>query len=928
MNPPESENSSLADFDQNLIAIFLKELIAQVKSLQKTMESLHEKPQDKTNLEHLRKKIGEIIQGGKIIRIDPVVKMGKSLENLIKAIAEEKVPWGDATESCLHQILDFLRALSLVSPAHLDSFLRDKQDFLSTICSQMEQIEKVKYGAPAEKELHKEPPKVIPSASTDSDLDARLYEIFRVELETQSKNLSQDLIDLERKPKDSSLLEKLMRTAHSIKGAARVVALIPIVRLAHAMEDCFVAAQQGQMEIHEEQVDQLLKCVDVLSRLAKLKPEKINAWSAQATPLIDNLLQDLTAYLKPIASDESPISKQAPREWEEASPPLKTAEIESKKNIAAVKPIQTSPAQDRVLRITAENLNRLMGLAGESLVESRWLYPFGESLQKYKSNFKKMGNTLDALRDDLRKETLNESAQHELIALHDQLHEIYMQFTEHLGELENFRGRYSALSDRLYQEVVNSRMRPFADGVEVFPRMVRDLGRQLGKQARLEIVGKSTQVDRDILEKLESPLNHLLRNAVVHGIETPEERLSAGKPSEGVIVLEARHQGGMLAITVSDDGRGIDIEHLRQIIIEKKYSSQELAKRMTATEIIDFLCLPGFSTSTSVSDISGRGVGLNIVQNTVQEVGGTLRISSKPGKGASFHLQLPVTLSVIRILLVEISGEAYAFPLSRIEQSFTVEREEIMGLVGSIESRQFFRYEDQNIGLVSAWEVLELEEPQLKLSNLPVIIVSDRLNRYALVVDRLIGEKELVVQELDPRLGKIPDVLASAVLEDGSPVLILDAEDIVRTIDNLLSGGRLTKLAYLNQGVEKPPQKKILIVDDSITVREVECRLLKNQGYEVETAVNGMDGWNALRLGHYDLVISDVDMPRMNGIELLKAIKSDPALKNLPVMIVSYKSSEEDRLKGLEAGADYYLTKSSFHDTTLIDAVADLIGKA
>ena len=503
------------------------------------------------------------------------------------------------------------------------------------------------------------------------------------------------------------------------------------------------------------------------------------------------------------------------------------------------------------------------------------------------------------------------------------MEEIYLKFKEHLGELENFIGRYSTLSDRLYEEVVNSRMRPFADGIEAFPRMVRDLGRELGKQARLEIVGQSTQVDREILEKLESPLSHLLRNAVFHGIETPEERKAAEKPAEGVIQLQARHKGGMLAITVSDDGRGIDVEQVRRLIVEKKYLTEEMAQRLTKWEVVDFLFLPGFSTSTDVTDISGRGVGLNIVQIFVQDVGGAVRISFKPGKGTRFHLQLPVTLSVIRSLLVEISGEAYALPLARIDQSFLVDRDK----VEMIENRQFFHYEDQNIGLVSAWQILELEEPKLALHSLPVILISDRSNRYGLVVDRLIGEKELVVQDLDPRLGKVPNLMASSLLEDGSPVLILDVEDLVRSIDHLLKGGRLTQLAYLMQGGEAAARKRILIVDDSITVREMESRLLKNQGYDVETAVNGMDGWNALKTGRYDLIISDVDMPRMNGLELLKAIKSHPGFQNLPVMIVSYKSTEEERIKGLEAGADYYLTKSSFHDTTLVEAVIKLIGK-
>lgn len=917
MHPPENEDSSSAEFDQVLMGIFLKELSNQATSLRQYAASLHEKPHDAPCLDKFLKTLREIIQGAKIIRFDAFVTTGKMLEHYMAALKEGRISWDQAGEECLQRIIDFLIELSRITPSKFEHFLQAKRDFLKESGNQLQQLEKTKEPVPQEL---RQAQRNIPPSSSEFFFDAKMVELFRAELEMQSKTLSQGLIDLEKMPEDATVLDTLMRAAHSIKGAARVIALNPLVRLAHAMEDCFVAAQHEQIEIHEEQVDLLLKCIDLLGQLSKVKPEAINAWAAESQPEIDHLIQELSASLQKKPPAEKAALKHAAQE-PEASPYLKPSDVQ--RIIEKVKPFKTSYARDRVLRITAENLNRLMGLAGESLVETRWLYPFEENLQKFKSKFKKIGTTLDVLRDNLRGEILNEAAQHCLTDLHDQVHGVQALFSEHLGELDNFIVRYSALSDRLYQEVVNSRMRPFADGVEAFPRLVRDLGRQLGKQVNLEIVGLSTQVDRDILEKLESPLSHLLRNAVDHGIETPEERKAAGKPPQGVVVLEARHQGGMLAITVSDDGKGIDIEELRRTIVEKKYLAEDVAKRLTAGEVIDFLFLPGFSTSARVSEISGRGVGLDIVQSVVQEVGGGVRISYKPGKGTSFHLQLPVTLSVIHAILVEISGEAYAFPLTRIDQTVLLAKEKIE----MIENRQFFRHEDQNIGLVSAWQVLELEEPRLSFNHLPVIIVSDSLNCYGLVVDRLIGEKELVVQELDARLGKVPNVIATSVLEDGSPVLIIDVDDIVRSTDNLLSGGRLTKLANLKQGASAQARKRVLVVDDSLTVREVECRLLKNKGYEVETAVNGIDGLNAVRAGRYDLVISDVDMPRMNGIELLKTIKSDPKLRHLPVMIVSYKSTDEDRMKGLEAGADYYLTKSSFHDTTLIDAVIDLIGK-
>lgn len=917
MNPEES----LADIDRTLISIFLNELPIQVATLRKSAGSLHENHQDQSAVESLIKTFQAIIQGGKIIRFDSIVALGKAIEAYLVAIQEGKSVWSDAAEAFLHQIFDFLSELSQLPQSEFDSFMRNKWDFLQGMIKQINQLGKGTKPSPNQPSAAAKLPEASSKSRQDALFDAKMYELFRIELETQAKVLGAGLIELESKPDDSALLESLMRAAHSIKGAARVVALNSIVRLAHAIEDCFVSAQHGKIKVQAEHVDRLLKGVDLLVRLSKVKLAESEKWIQENLPLMEALIKELTSGSAEPSAQEKQIQIKASPPPEAPAVQLEAKEA-LKKNQAA-KPFQTSFSQDRVLRITAQNLNRLMGLAGESLVESRWLYRIGETLKKYKIRFNKIDKILNLLREDARSQAPNETVQHEISDLHDQVVEIETQLNEHLGQFDQLIGSHLSLSDRLYQEVINSRMRPFADGVESFPRMVRDISHQLGKKVRLEISGKTTPVDRDILEKLESPLSHLLRNAIDHGIESPENRLAAGKSEEGVIKLEAHHRGGMLAITVSDDGEGIDLQKLRSKIIEKKLTTPELAEKLSKAELIDFLFLPGFSTSQTVSEISGRGVGLDIVQSSVQEVGGSVRLSFRPGKGVTIQLQLPLTLSVIRALLVEISGEAYAFPLARINKTHLVNRDQIE----VVENRQYFHLEGKNIGLVSAWEVLELKEPRLTLKDLSVILLSDRQNSYGLIVDRQLGERELVVQELDPRLGKIPDIIAGSVLEDGSPVLIIDTEDIIRSIDNLLTGNRLTKVAYMQQKEASVKRKRILVVDDSITVREVECRLLKNHGYDVETAVNGVDGWNAVRTGHYDLIISDVDMPRMNGIELLKTIKSDPKLKNLPVMIVSYKSTEEDRLKGLEAGADYYLTKSSFHDTTLIDAVQDLIGK-
>jgi two-component system sensor histidine kinase and response regulator WspE len=439
---------------------------------------------------------------------------------------------------------------------------------------------------------------------------------------------------------------------------------------------------------------------------------------------------------------------------------------------------------------------------------------------------------------------------------------------------------------------------------------------------KFEILGKRTQVDREILDKLEAPLTHFLQNAVDHGIEPPAERLAAGKNAEASLKLEARHRAGRLTITVSDDGRGIDIERLRKRIVDRGLVAEDTSRRLTETELLDFLFLPGFSTADGVTEVSGRGVGLDVVRIFLHDVSASVRVENHPGCGIRFHLEMPVTRSVMRALVAEISGDPYAFPLGRIERLAEVSVEDVR----TAEGRQYFSLDDRNVGLIDARQVLELDGKAAQGKTWPVVVIGDKQACYGIKVDRFLGEREIVVRSLDVRLGKVQDLSAVSLMDDGSPVFILDVEDLQQSIQNLLSGQRLAKIRSGLHGGKK--QKRILVVDDSITVREMERRILQNRGYDVDVAVDGMDGWNSLYSGQYNLVISDVDMPRINGFDLVRRIRQDPRLRDLPVMIISYKERKEDRTKGLAVGANYYFTKGGFHDEAFMRAVVDLIGEA
>jgi two-component system sensor histidine kinase and response regulator WspE len=573
-----------------------------------------------------------------------------------------------------------------------------------------------------------------------------------------------------------------------------------------------------------------------------------------------------------------------------------------------------------VVRVTAQSLTRLMGLAGESLVQARWLPPFATSLQKLKKQQDHLDGLLDNLAQALaggrpeRAARLAAEARKQSARCRQALAERITAFEDHAAQAED-------LNARLYREVIASRMRPFADGAHAFPRMVRDVCRRLGKQARLEITGERAEVDRDILDRLEAPLTHLLRNAVDHGLEAPEERQAAGKPETGLVRLEARHHSGMLVITVEDDGAGIDLERLRGQVVERGLTTAALAQTMTEAELLEFLFLPGFSTAAAVTEFSGRGVGLDVVRDMVRQVGGTVSVTTRPRRGTAFQLRLPLTLSVVRAVLVDIGGEPYAFPHTRIDRLIRVAR---AGL-DSLEGRQLITVDGRNVGLVLAAQVLDLPAAPPSGADVPVLLVSDAAGQYGLVVESFRGEQDLVVRPLDPRLGKVPCVSAAAVLDDGSPVLIADVEDLIRAMDHLIQTGTLARCEPAAAGARRG--KRVLVVEDSITVREVERQILRGAGYDVAVAVDGQEGWNVARAEDFDLVVTDVDMPRMDGLKLVQALRAEPALRDLPVIIVSYKDREEDRLRGLEVGASHYLTKGSFHDNTFLQAVTDLIGE-
>ena len=933
--------------DMSMMDLFRMEAENQCNQIAEDLLALEQDPAASDLLESLMRASHSVKGAARVVELHPAVQVAHAMEDVFVAAQAGKILLDQSGIDLLLKGVDMLSSISRISDDEIENFLQEQTREIDTLSESFADLAAGKKTGPAmsvEPAAEKTPgPTIAPEPAPPEkettpflpvDLsDMSMLDLFRMEADNYCTVLGDNLASLEKDPTTADLLETMMQAAHSLKGAAKIVGLEAAVKLAHGMENSFETAKNGKILYNKEDINTFRNGVDLLKSIAGNTAEESDKWLADHINQIDDLINTLAT----LGQKKEPVQDSPDEAEKEKTPqlsePATAVEETAKEKTSPVLPeteILKKPARRkedrdglRAVRVSAQNMDRMMGLAGESLIESRWLPRFNMNLLQLKKRQDELHASINKMLENLYSINADEMT---LSLCNDMQHKLDLCRNMHIQNmevLEDHAGHATNISHRLYEEIITSKMRPFSEGTRGFARMVRDVARELDKEVNFEIIGPDTLVDLDILDKVEAPLNHMIRNALDHGIEPPDERVALGKPRKGTIMLEARHTAGILSISVHDDGRGVDLEKLRRVVVEKKLCAPEIAADLSEAELLEFLFLPNFSTKESVSKVSGRGVGMDVVHSVINEVRGKIRSSTRLHEGSSFELQLPLTLSVLRALLTEINGEPYGFPLASIDHVLQLTPEQIQ----EIEGRQYFISNKKRIGIVSAQQVFKtgtLVEPSDEY--IYVIVFSDRLNLYGLTVDKLLGVRDLVVQRLDPRLGKVKDINSASVLEDGTPVLIIDVDDVFRSLDQLISGDRVMRIGHDEKiGMYA---KRILVADDSITVRELERQMLAAEGYEVDVAVDGIDAWNTIRSKNYDLIVSDIDMPRMNGFELVRLIKNNPDLRNTPVIIVSYKDREEDRKRGLEVGADYYLTKGSFLDRKLINAVLDLIGDA
>ena len=881
--------------DDSMLALFIQEGQPNVALIDDTLHLAADPQNNPQQIDNMLQSACNLKSAANLVGFTAVAETAQLLESFFKQLSRNRRP---ATVADLTTVTQCVAHLEQIFSCDLDTLRQQKESLCAALSDSTLQL--------AALLNHHHPSPAAPPDAADTAappaVEPNMLELFQQELDTHCSTLTKELLALEKHPDDNARTEALMRAAHSIKGAARMVNLEPAVVLAHLMEDCFSLAKNNKVELIPAFVDALLSAVDLLPAIAESSE---HAASATYHALCDALRKvlDQPQAVHDLFDDSQWLLNDKPDTQQSAS---------------------QETVDTKALRIGVEQINTLVGLSGEMLIGAGHLRSYTESLAQLKHKQSTLLSRIEKLRILTSGKYSAEQLAQSLTEILHQANTCQQLLGKQIAGLEDFDRRTTGIAERLNHELISSRMQPFADVAHGLQRMTRDLARRMNKEITLEIEGLDTLVDREVLEKIKAPLNHLLRNAIDHGIEPPQQRQAAGKDPAGQITLRVFHKAGGLSIVIEDDGQGVDLAALKKRAIDKQLVSASFADNLTEAELLQFLFLPGFTTRDDVTEYSGRGFGLDVAQTVAQELRGKIIPSSRPGQGLRIEFLLPLTLSLIRCLLVSIDGEAYAFPLARIDTLLKIDYTQLQ----TIENTQYIPYNGRLVGLVDAAQVLGKDSQRHNSEQLLTVIIGDHQNLYGLVVDQYLGEQSLATQAIDPRIGKVRDISTAAILDDGSPALVIDVDDMLRSIDKLIAERGLRKLAEAQADDDTGKAKRILVVDDSLTVREVERQLLETHGYQVEVAVDGMDGWNSVRLRDYDLVMTDIDMPRMNGIELVRKIKADPQLGSIPVMIVSYKDRPQDRDLGLEAGADYYFTKGGFRDDHLLEAVADLIGGA
>lgn len=804
---------------------------------------------------------------------------------------------------------------------------------------------------------------------TDSS-ENDLLSLFWIEVSEYLPILNNGMLKVEmaKGQERIALLREMNRVAHSMKGAARAVGMGVVQTVAHYMEEVFQLILKDGAEFNPNSADSLYDGLDLIQSVmdgrqidtdvinevvsslehvvAVMSGAEVEENGEDELELEDPIGED--GAIEPVRSTQTgsvhPFttvrldddSREVPAiRATGVTPSIKhdailstsmlTAEINEMAPTLLLRPVEET------IRVTVSKLDRLMAEASELLVaqmqgeerageidmmrrrHARWLRDWRNVRAAYIRLVRRIQDQGDRVPELTLIFKFLEANQRYLSEFGREL--------SRLGQsLAADNMHLSTLSDQLQDDIASMRMMPFETIMGSFQRMTRDLARELGKQVNLVVEGAAVEIDKTVLDALSDPMLHLIRNAIDHGLESPHERETQGKSPVGQIVIGVEQRGSEIVLRVTDDGAGLNLDRIRRKAIKAELLNTQQAEVLSDEEIRMLIFHPGFSTSDAVTAVSGRGLGMDIVRTRVESLRGQVSIASKPGSGTTVTLRVPVSLTRLRCIIFRVGDEEFAVPSAVVIRMETILRDNIF----TAEGKDMLNLNDRPMPLVSMGALLNIPTTGSQ-NNLVQIMALEAAGRLiAFEVDELISEVELVLKPLGPELQQSPYVAGAALLGTGGAIIILDANDLVRGASGSALPQRRMSLMGLPSGTSQR-RLRVLVVDDSITTRTLEKNILETAGFEVHVAIDGVEAWTVINNMDFDIIISDVEMPNMNGLELTQRIKTHSQTQHTPVILLTSLNKPEQREAGLRAGANAYLIKSQFDQGELLETIQSVL---
>ncbi|WP_462191060.1 hybrid sensor histidine kinase/response regulator [Campylobacter concisus] len=760
-----------------------------------------------------------------------------------------------------------------------------------------------------------------------------IMEDFLIEAFELIEQIDHDLVELEANPEDLELLNRIFRVAHTVKGSSSFLNFDVLTELTHHMEDVLNKARKGELKITPDIMDVVLESVDMMKGL--LESIRDNGSDAAAGIDIKNICASLTQISEgeaPSAAPEAPAAAPAPEPVKEPEPAVPAEEAAPEVSDAELSKLSDSEVEaeiERLLKVRkAEDQARRAskGIAPKSPEEiapaasaapapapkpapsrerdadKKVPAASSSSAVAQEQTIRVEVKRLDHLMNLIGELVLGKNR---LLKIYDDVEERY-EGEKFLEELNQVVSSLSLVTTDIQLAVMKTRMLPIAKVFNKFPRMIRDLSRELGKQIDLEISGEETELDKSIVEEIGDPLVHIIRNSCDHGIEDPETRKAMGKPEKGLVQLKAYNEGNHIVVEIVDDGKGLDADMLKAKSIEKGIITEREADAMSEKEAFGLIFKPGFSTAAKVTNVSGRGVGMDVVKTNIEKLNGIIDIESEVGKGTVMKLKIPLTLAIIQSLLVGTQEEFYAIPLASVLETVRVPIDDIY----TIDGKNVLRLRDEVLSLVRLSDVFGVNKVFDGGDQTYVVIIGVAEAKLGIIVDTLVGQEEIVIKSMGDYLQNIPGIAGATIRGDGRVTLIIDVGAMMEMAKDIKVNIR-AEMEDSTKAKEKPSDYKVLIVDDSKMDRTIMQKSLEPIGVTIIEATNGVEALNIIKSGEhaFDAVLIDIEMPRMDGYTLAGEIRKYSKYRTLPLIAVTSRTSKTDRLRGVEVGMTEYITK-------------------